>query len=218
QAKIFTLLFALENKIDAQQSAAPPYTLSEDLKTNINNYGLAVMLSVKISAYKGDIPRNHVLDILKRYRFDLPQGIKHDYSSWEKITTFVSYSLTQARARVKKLIRDSIDTKINIFKLVQVIVHGTPCRPTCGIYVESEGSEKYWNLINKHLKFIRDTAGTSTTLTARAFNKALELDCATFGVDEDYDIKDVPADDWQQRVDDVVAGAANLVVGTAAAS
>ena len=31
------------------------------LQTNIHNYGLAVMLSVNISAYKGDIPRNHVL-------------------------------------------------------------------------------------------------------------------------------------------------------------
>jgi hypothetical protein len=31
------------------------------MQTNINNYGIAVMLSVNISAYKGDIPRNHVL-------------------------------------------------------------------------------------------------------------------------------------------------------------
>jgi len=81
------------------------------------------MLSVNISAYKGNIPRNHVLvrirrviyprssflilllqDILKRYRFDLPPGIEHDYANWEKISTFVGYSLTQARARVKKLV------------------------------------------------------------------------------------------------------------------
>ena len=31
------------------------------VQTNIHNYGIAVMLSVNISAYKGDIPRNHVL-------------------------------------------------------------------------------------------------------------------------------------------------------------
>ena len=30
-------------------------------KVNITNYGLAVMLSVNISAYKGGVPRNHVL-------------------------------------------------------------------------------------------------------------------------------------------------------------
>ena len=55
------------------------------------------MLSVNVSAYKGNIPRNHVLvrilfiiwtyqlnflqDILKKYRFDLPLGIEHDYAN-----------------------------------------------------------------------------------------------------------------------------------------
>ncbi len=43
-------------------------------------------------------------NILKQYRFDLPPGIEHDYANWEKITTYVSYSLTQTRARVKKLV------------------------------------------------------------------------------------------------------------------
>jgi hypothetical protein len=127
------------------------------------------MLSVNISAYKGDIPRNHVLvgisffsnhfafylpiqDIIKRYRFDLPPGIEHDYASWEKISQAVSYSLTQSRARVKKLacdiilifcpltascyfffvykVKESIKSNTNIFALAQLIVHGTPCRPT----------------------------------------------------------------------------------------
>ena len=34
----------------------------------------------------------------------MPPGIEHDYANWEKITTAVSYSLTQTRARVKKLV------------------------------------------------------------------------------------------------------------------
>ena len=90
------------------------------IKININNYAVAVLLSMNISAYKGDIPRNHILvcalpitrilylfflqNILKRYRFDMPTGIEHDYANWEKITTAVSYLLTQTRARVKKLV------------------------------------------------------------------------------------------------------------------
>jgi hypothetical protein len=99
------------------------------MKTNINNYSVAVLLSVNISAYKGDIPRNHILvcilllimrilyllflqNILRRYRFDMPIGIEHDYANWEKITTAVSYSLTQTRARVKKLVR-MITTKVS---------------------------------------------------------------------------------------------------------
>ena len=87
-------------------------------------------------------------DILKKYHFDLPAGIEHNYSNWEKIMTFVSYSVTQTQARVKKLICmiikiiknknahsfsqiwDSITQNTNIFALAQVIVHRTPCRPT----------------------------------------------------------------------------------------
>ena len=47
-------------------------------------------------------------DILKRYRFDLPAGIEHDLANWEKISIFVGYTLTQARARVKKVVRNQI--------------------------------------------------------------------------------------------------------------
>jgi len=80
QAKLFACVLSLENKVDAFRSAAPPYQLSDELKvsiitisspmpsplnaiisTNINNYGIAVMLSLNISAYKGNILRNHVL-------------------------------------------------------------------------------------------------------------------------------------------------------------
>ena len=125
------------------------------------------MLSVNISAYKGGVPRNHVLvcisflfmmmwhshsnlpqDILKRYRFDLPVGIEHDYANWEKISTYVSFALTQNRSKVKKAVRDqhclliylthhiyiqikaSIKSNTNIFALAQSIVNSTPCRPT----------------------------------------------------------------------------------------
>lgn len=79
QAKLFVCMLSVENKIDTFRSAAPPYQLSEELKvriisnillmasmlnalqTNITNYSIAVMLSASVSAYKGDIPRNHVL-------------------------------------------------------------------------------------------------------------------------------------------------------------
>jgi len=79
QAKLFITILSLENKVDAFQSAAPPYQVSEELKvcfvlmrtlmdafsgtkqTSIDNYALAILLSVNISAYKGNIPRNHIL-------------------------------------------------------------------------------------------------------------------------------------------------------------
>ncbi len=79
QAKLFVCVLSVENKIDAFRSATPPYQVSDELKvhisilwqassilicpikTNINNYAIAVLLSTNISAYKGDTPRNHIL-------------------------------------------------------------------------------------------------------------------------------------------------------------
>ncbi|KIJ89892.1 hypothetical protein K443DRAFT_15720 [Laccaria amethystina LaAM-08-1] len=212
QAKLFVCLLSVKNKIDTFRSAAPPYQVLDGLKTNINNYSIAVLLSVNISAYKGDIPCNHILNILKRYRFDMPPGIEHDYANWEKITTAVSYSLTQTHARVKKLVQDSIVQDTNVFALVQVIVHGTPCWPTVqlcsrwAVHQECKGSEKYWNLIDQRLALVRRLAGIDADKASKIFRAILKTDRETYGVGEDYVIADLVADDWQQRVDDVVSG------------
>ena len=40
----------------------------------------------------------------------------------------------------------------------------------------------------------------------RAFNDILKADRSKFGADEDYVIVDTIPDEWQQRVDDAVAG------------
>ncbi|KAF8914281.1 hypothetical protein CPB84DRAFT_1841008 [Gymnopilus junonius] len=230
-AKIYVCLLSIENKVDTFRSATPPYQVSEALKTNINNYSLGVLLSVKLSAYKGGIPRNHVLDILKRYRLDLPAGIEHNYADWKKISSFVDYSLTQTCSRLKKLIKESITANTNVFSLAQLIVHSTPCRPTIqlcarvalmrAVHVEYNGAEKLWNYIDECLEYIRTTAthsaadkrpSTSVTraaleasATAKAFTAILEADRATYG-DNVYTIADVVSDDWQQNVDDVVDG------------
>jgi hypothetical protein len=53
-----------------------------------------------------------IQEILKRYRFDLLPGIEHDYANWEKISTFVGYSLTQCRSRLKKMVSQTQHTLI----------------------------------------------------------------------------------------------------------
>ena len=47
------------------------------------------------------------------------------------------------------------------------------------------------------------------TILYRAFNQVLKADRINFGVGEQYEIADNTADEWQQRVDDVVAGTAD---------
>ena len=43
-------------------------------------------------------------------------------------------------------------------------------------------------------------------LIRRAFTEILNVDRAQYGASEDYVINDVIADEWQQRVDNVVGG------------
>ncbi|KAF8951883.1 hypothetical protein BDZ97DRAFT_1675217, partial [Flammula alnicola] len=156
--------------------------------------------------------------------------IEHDYASWEKIKTQVSYALTQLRSKIKKIVRDApvrvpcftdrdptIISNQNIFALAQQIVKDTPCRPTvqlCArvaimasdVHRECGGSERYWNLIDDRLEFIRKTADSSVSKVTKAFNAILKADRQLYGADEDYEIKDTLPDEFQQRVDDVVSG------------
>jgi hypothetical protein len=55
----------------------------------------------------------------------------------------------------------------------------------------------YWVLLHNTLisKYI-----------CRAFRDILKTDRDTYGIGKNYKIGDIIADDWQQRVDDVVAG------------
>ena len=95
------------------------------------------------------------------------------------------------------------------------------------IHEECSGHEKYWNMIDARLCMIRRVAGSDkakvtrclslllvvslkfpevTSYLCRAFKNILNKDRATYGVGEDYQIGDVVGNEWQQRVDDVVAG------------
>ena len=95
------------------------------------------------------------------------------------------------------------------------------------VYVECRGSEKYWDLIDARLEFIRSQADGSAVKIARCcwldriviiflhfmyrgFTDILKNDRAQYGVGEDYVIGDVIADEWQQRVDNVVGGSEDV--------
>ena len=61
EIKLFLALCAVENKLDRIIINTPKFTISPALNDNINSYALAVLLSVKLSSYKGNIPRDHVM-------------------------------------------------------------------------------------------------------------------------------------------------------------
>ena len=61
EIKLFLALCAVENKLDRIIINTPKFTISPALNDNINSYALAVLLSAKLSSYKGNIPRDHVM-------------------------------------------------------------------------------------------------------------------------------------------------------------
>lgn len=75
---------------------------------------------VLFTAYRLDPEMKFRQDILKKYRFDLPAGIEHDYANWEKISTYVGYSLTQSRSRVKKLVSNMVISLIIRMTLLHI--------------------------------------------------------------------------------------------------
>ncbi|KAJ7893160.1 hypothetical protein B0H14DRAFT_3427641 [Mycena olivaceomarginata] len=78
---------------------------------NISSYASAVLLSSKITIYKGDGPKNVLLGIIKKYRFDIPDGVEKIPADWAKIVAEVQEALTQKCSKIKKLIGWSL--KVN---------------------------------------------------------------------------------------------------------
>jgi hypothetical protein len=87
---------------------------------NIQSYAVAILLSSKLSTYKGTSPTKvlsvrhfysqsplltYLKSILKKHRFDLPPGIEHNKADFDKVTSAIQDALTQKRSTFKKLVR-----------------------------------------------------------------------------------------------------------------
>ncbi|KAJ7648147.1 hypothetical protein B0H17DRAFT_1215692 [Mycena rosella] len=154
EAKAFVQAFHLENLITKIIVSQPPWAVSSDLETNIYSYGASILLSTKLSAYKGSVPKQilYVCDI----SFPAPaaqlvpgnfeeasvrpsSGIEHNPANWRKVTRGVEEALTQLRAKFKKAIGGSLKEKTkdktffpnadrkDIYQLTQDIAQGTQC-------------------------------------------------------------------------------------------
>ncbi|KAJ7688284.1 hypothetical protein B0H17DRAFT_866338, partial [Mycena rosella] len=105
EVKMFVNMFALENKIDKIVTAKAAYQVSPKLNKNIINYAPAVLLSSKVTEYKGQGVTNILLAILKKHRFDLPAGIENIPADWAKVIDVVKEALTQKRSKIKQKAR-----------------------------------------------------------------------------------------------------------------
>ncbi|KAJ7871636.1 hypothetical protein B0H14DRAFT_2570647 [Mycena olivaceomarginata] len=85
EVKLLANLFAFGNELGKLVASKPGFEVSSDLNTNIVKYAPAVLLSSKITIYKGNGTTNILLAILKQYRFDMPAGLENIPADWEKV-------------------------------------------------------------------------------------------------------------------------------------
>ncbi|KAJ7330450.1 hypothetical protein DFH08DRAFT_1022709 [Mycena albidolilacea] len=218
-AKVILGLYALHNRLDAFEMGKPPFAVSDDTETNIYFYAAAILLSTKLSAYKGS-------DILKVNRFDLPPNIERNPADYAKLVTVVQGALTQLRSKIKKALAASFKVNKapapsarehqNIFDVTTHLVQGTKCAVTpelCArvalmrqVYIE-DPTTKFWDSLDADLRKIRNRAGGSARKLNKAFENVLSTDRATHGVDN-YSIPTQAVDDLQREVDDTISAAA----------
>ncbi|KAJ6597905.1 hypothetical protein B0H10DRAFT_1826742, partial [Mycena sp. CBHHK59/15] len=168
--KMILYLHALHNRLDAFETGKPPFAVSDDTETNIYFYAAAILLSTKLSAYKGSVAKNILLDLLKVNRFDLPPNIERNPAHYAKLVATVQEALTQLRSKIKMVVGQpapSAREHQNIFDLTTHLVQGTKCAVTPELCADGDSGPKFWDSLDADLCKIRNRAGRN----ARKLNK-----------------------------------------------
>ncbi|KAJ7347267.1 hypothetical protein DFH08DRAFT_960613 [Mycena albidolilacea] len=216
QVKLFTLVLGVNSKLDGIVSAQPAFKVSPALEKNLRQLAHGVTISSKLSSYKGELAKKHLLNIVRKSRFDLPPGIENIPSDWGLVKSRAEYHLTQARATFKKFLKASMprgDPKshTNIFALGQRFVKDTETVLTVELcarialmrqqYKLFPGDD-FWDKLDQRLAWIRKTAGYDENKISKAFKLALADDRADHGITSDYTLpEDAVIDAWQASVD-----------------
>jgi len=124
-AQIFVQQCALDNKLDSLLSATPPFTISAPLHLNMKSFIIAVLLSVKLAAYTGNIPRDHVLALIMRDRLHPPPNFDRDPHAAKVLEEEVNHELAQARSKLKKAIKKGNQDGHNVFDIATAL-HSSP--------------------------------------------------------------------------------------------
>ncbi|KIM72307.1 hypothetical protein PILCRDRAFT_16257 [Piloderma croceum F 1598] len=194
QIRLFAEMLSISNKLDKIVTATPEWTVSKGLQTNIDSYVVAVLLSSSLHAYKGETTTDHVLEILKKHRFDMPPGIENNCADWKKIVTAVQESFTARRATWKKTLKASVSAKTNIYDLAVSLTKKSNCTVTLelctrvalmrAVIVSKGDSATYWDDVDNELVEIHKQAGSGADKKdriTRAFRALLRSDKETYG-------------------------------------
>ncbi|KAJ7698600.1 hypothetical protein B0H17DRAFT_1196707 [Mycena rosella] len=195
ETKMMANLLALGNQVEKIVTSKAGYEVSADLETNIYKYAPAVLLSSKVTVYK---------------------GLENVPAAWAKITAVAQEALTQKRSNIKKAIRASVHgddpEHQNIFDLAKVIVKGTQCTVNVvlcahitlmrAVYLKVPGP-KFWDKLDVRLAKIRKESGGDAGKITRAFRHILTIDQDKHSA-KDYDLDEKTVDNFQQKVDNLI--------------
>ncbi|KAJ7195189.1 hypothetical protein GGX14DRAFT_575723 [Mycena pura] len=233
-AVLILQMHALEKRLVAAAAAAKPDWKPKDdknLMTNINAYAIAILLSPRLSAYKGDVAKDILMDILEKNPEYIPVGTFKSHAERLKLLAVVGAALTQMRSNIKKAIEASlgVDKKDhkknplppaehnNIFELCQVLVKGTQCSVTIELCARValmranyDKTEKMWNKLDAELDRLRKAANGDVRKLNRAFRRALDNDRNGHGNPADYTLpaESVHVGEVQAVVDSTIDGVA----------
>ncbi|KAJ6524643.1 hypothetical protein DFH09DRAFT_1329413 [Mycena vulgaris] len=219
QIKMYTVLLGLESRLESMRTATAEFKPSAALEKNIHQLAIGILVSPKLASYKGSLPTKHLLNILKKKRFDLPLGIEFITSDWAVVKSRAEYHLTQGRSGFKKCLVKSVEAKdatehTNIFVLGQRFVRDTDTTlttPLCArialmrkFYLLHPG-DAFWDKLDDRLAWMRQTSGGDYAKQTKMFKLVLNEDRDKHGKRADYTLPDdAVVDEWQADVDTVV--------------
>ncbi|KAF5379421.1 hypothetical protein D9615_006533 [Tricholomella constricta] len=221
EVEIFIAVCALDNKLDKIVATIPPFSVSPALLENIKSYTMAVLLSPKLSAYKGTVARDHVIAIIKRTGRHLPTDFDRDHHAQKELKTVIAYELTQARSSIRKKLVTSLDDNQTIFELATHAVAGSQLAVSVTLAARlalmrkvlvTHNNSKYWDHVDTRLQMVRNVTGGDSKKIDKTFAQYLEADRKQYGIDTGYtlDEGDDISDVLQPTSNAVIAGASHI--------
>ncbi|KAF7768432.1 hypothetical protein Agabi119p4_7675 [Agaricus bisporus var. burnettii] len=117
--------FATRNRLEEFLTSQPPFKIKKPLADTISSYALAVLMSEHISAYKGNMPTDCVINLIIKNNVNVPANLLHNPYALNLVKLAVGEELTQARARIKRYIGESINKDWAIPNLALKVIEGS---------------------------------------------------------------------------------------------
>ncbi|KAI0739531.1 hypothetical protein C8Q80DRAFT_1347214 [Daedaleopsis nitida] len=218
---IMAHIFGNGNKLNGLIPPPAAFEVSESLTTNLTSYAHGIILSSKISNYKGTVALNHLLESIKILRFDLPPGIEHDMTNWEKLVKGMKprepYKCQGLYALTNAILKNTA-YKITVPLMARVVLFLT-CSLQRQVFTEDLGDD-FWDTVDNAVKRRQlqawhdsDTLVLNVpTSSPSIFKMLLDNDRNQYGPRNEAipDIDNV-VDELQQKVDNAIEEATRRV-------